>query len=170
LYYSQEFEGTVISYLKFLFLSTYNHPSLINNTHTTEDIWSRTKILLVPSLWYEAFGLVVIEAMLRGIVVISSNAGGLVESHLNVPFMVNVDILTGEREQDPELRKRCEYKMKPQDMTPWIETLEKVLSDEELYYDVARKSRLAAMEYVVGIDRGVYERVLVGLSAKKQLN
>lgn len=150
----------------FLIIFSYLLHSLINNTPTIETIWSQTKLLLVPSLWYEAFGLVVIEAMLRGIVVISSNAGGLVESHLGVPFVLDVDILSGEREQDPELRKFCEYKMRPQNIGPWVETLE-LLRDENVYRDVARRSRGKALEYVKALDRGVYERVLVGLNCDK---
>ena len=47
-----------------------------------------TRILLVPSLWGEAFGLVVVEAMLRGIPVLASNVGGLVEAKLGVDYIL----------------------------------------------------------------------------------
>ena len=41
--------------------------------------YDRADILLVPSLWQEPFGLVVLEAMARGLPVIASKIGGLVE-------------------------------------------------------------------------------------------
>lgn len=41
--------------------------------------YDRADILLVPSLWQEPFGLVVLEAMARGLPVIASKTGGLVE-------------------------------------------------------------------------------------------
>lgn len=44
------------------------------------EIYRRTKVLLVPSQWEEAFGRVVIEAMHNGIPVIASNVGGLPEA------------------------------------------------------------------------------------------
>lgn len=37
-----------------------------------EDIYRRTAVLLVPSIWSEAFGLVAVEAQLLGIPVVSS--------------------------------------------------------------------------------------------------
>lgn len=40
-------------------------------------IYGQTKILVVPSLWEETFGRVVVEAMLNGIPVIASNKGNL---------------------------------------------------------------------------------------------
>ncbi|HJT58866.1 MAG TPA: glycosyltransferase family 4 protein [Ktedonobacteraceae bacterium] len=41
--------------------------------------YDRADMLLVPSLWQEPFGLVVLEAMARGLPVIASRTGGLVE-------------------------------------------------------------------------------------------
>ena len=40
-------------------------------------VFSRTKLLLMPSLWLESFGLVAAEAMLNGIPVLASNRGAL---------------------------------------------------------------------------------------------
>ena len=44
----------------------------------------------MPSLWYEGFGLSVMEAMLRGIPVIASDSGGLAEAKLGTRFVVPV--------------------------------------------------------------------------------
>ena len=43
--------------------------------------YRRTKVLLVPSIWPEAFGLVAMEAAARGIPVVSTDFGGLAESN-----------------------------------------------------------------------------------------
>ena len=45
-----------------------------------KSVWSRTRVLLVPSRWIETWGRVVTEAQLNGIPVISSDSGGLPES------------------------------------------------------------------------------------------
>ena len=51
--------------------------------------YRRTKVLLVPSIWPEAFGLVATEAAARGIPVLSTDFGGLAEAnpvqHLQLP-------------------------------------------------------------------------------------
>ena len=52
-----------------------------------EQVWKKIKVLLVPSLWLEAWGLVVVEAQLRGIPVISSNRGGIPEAKLGIPHI-----------------------------------------------------------------------------------
>ena len=51
---------------------------------------ARTRVLLMPSLWYEGFGLIVMEAMLRGIPVIASDSGGLVEAKMGTGFVIPV--------------------------------------------------------------------------------
>ena len=44
------------------------------------DLLRRTRVLLMPSLWYEGFGLIVMQAMLHGIPVVASDSGGLAEA------------------------------------------------------------------------------------------
>ncbi len=43
-------------------------------------LFANTKLLLMPSLWNESFGLVAVEAMLNGIPVLASNRGALPET------------------------------------------------------------------------------------------
>ncbi len=49
-------------------------------TNDMEKVFSRTKLLLMPSIWEEPFGRIAIEAQIRGIPVIGSAHGGLSES------------------------------------------------------------------------------------------
>jgi glycosyltransferase involved in cell wall biosynthesis len=43
-------------------------------------VYSLTRLLIMPSLWNESFGLVAAEAMLNGIPVLASNRGALTET------------------------------------------------------------------------------------------
>jgi len=57
------------------------------------EIMKESHILLVPSLWYEPFGIVVLEAMAFGIPIIASNRGGLKEivSENNVGIITSLN-------------------------------------------------------------------------------
>ena len=55
---------------------------VLDSSHRVDDIFEQTKVLLVPSVWPEAFGLVATEACARGIPCVSSKHGGLVEANV----------------------------------------------------------------------------------------
>ena len=66
---------------------------------------------MLPIDRFEAFGLVVIDAMLRGIPVIASTSGGLPEAKLGVDFIVPVTMVSGPSSQE----------VPQQDIRPWKE-------------------------------------------------
>jgi len=68
-------------------LKRYSNVKLQAPSAKIDEILGVTRVLIVPSLWPEAFGLVAVEAQLRGIPVISSGVCGLREATL-VPSMV----------------------------------------------------------------------------------
>jgi surfactin synthase thioesterase subunit/glycosyltransferase involved in cell wall biosynthesis len=53
---------------------------LLQPVPVIDEVFANTSVLLAPSLWYEGFGLVATEALLRGIPVLASDYGGLAES------------------------------------------------------------------------------------------
>lgn len=57
------------------------------------EIYKKTAVLLVPSIWSEAFGLVAVEAQLRGIPVVSSDHYGLKEANMCEELRVPVQLV-----------------------------------------------------------------------------
>ncbi|KAL1836512.1 hypothetical protein VTJ49DRAFT_5052 [Mycothermus thermophilus] len=101
--------------------------NVVPTTKDTNEIWDRIKVLIAPSVWFEAWGIVVTEAQLRGIPVISSDAGGLPEAKMHIPYIIPVNTVTGEREANRD------YVIPQQDITPWVETVNKVMTDRDEY-------------------------------------
>jgi glycosyltransferase involved in cell wall biosynthesis len=125
-----------------------------------EVAWQDIKVLLVPSLWFEAWGIVVVEAHLRGIPVISSDAGALSESMLNLEYMVPVNRIRGERDEEGN------YTIPEQNVQPWVETLNKLMSDRAEYKRVSDKVRTTTEQWLRDMDPNAVENWLTDMSLR----
>ena len=73
----------------------------------------------MPSIWYEGFGLIAMEAMLRGVPVISSDSGGLKEAKHGTGFVVPVQA-RGALPARSSMRLTCRSRWRrEQDLGPW---------------------------------------------------
>jgi glycosyltransferase involved in cell wall biosynthesis len=127
-----------------------------------EDVLCHARVLLMPSLWYEGFGLIAMEAMLRGIPVIASDSGGLQEAKRGTGYVIPV------RPVERYLRTFDETGMPeavipPQDIGPWAAALARLLEDEPEYRREAERSRARAVQFVGNLDAADFERFLESL-------
>jgi glycosyltransferase involved in cell wall biosynthesis len=126
---------------------------LLPNCRHIAEFLGRTRILLMPSLWFEGFGLTAMEAMLHGIPVIASDAGGLVEAKMGTPCVAHVPAID---RYEPVFDEHALPKpvVGPVDLGPWEEALRGLLTDRALYEQVSAVSREAALRFTAGLDGG----------------
>ncbi|HUE01951.1 MAG TPA: glycosyltransferase family 4 protein [Bryobacteraceae bacterium] len=134
-------------------LAAHSNIAMLPNCRHIAEFLSRTRVLLMPSLWYEGFGLTVMEAMLHGIPVIASDAGGLVEAKMGTPFVVDAPAI---ERYAPVFDEHAlpQPLIGPIDLKPWEDALRALLTDRELYEHVSAVSREAALGFVSGLDAG----------------
>lgn len=131
-----------------------------------DEIFRQTRVLLMPSLWMEAFPLLPVEAMLRGIPVIASDAGGLPEAKLGVDFVLPVKPIEQYRPQFDD-REYPVPVIPEQDIRPWEAALQAVLSDPAVYDRVSASSRSVALGFVAKAGIGPFEDFLTACAQKK---
>jgi len=95
-------------------------------TSDMRDVYSKTRILLVPSIWEEPFGRVAIEAGINAIPVIASNRGGLPEAVGDGGLVIN----------------------EVNDVSAWINAIRR-LDNEDLYWRFSRNAFLHAKKFDV---------------------
>lgn len=136
-------------------IKAYPNIRIEATTPNTDDIWDRIKILLAPSIWHEAWGLIVTEAQLRGIPVIASNSGGLPEAKVNVPPIIPINPVTGHQRDE-----NGDYIIPDQDIGPWEEALEKLMTDREEYLTLAALSAVKTAGWLKSVGQRTHERWL----------
>ena len=139
--------------------------TLLKPERNLDDIFKQTKVLLVPSLVGEAFGLVVGDAMLRGIPVLASNAGGLPEAKLGVDYVLPVNMI---ERYELDSKGQVQPVVPKQDVSMWMKALNDVITDRALYERLSLASREAALSFVDNLGPHHFERYLEGLAAAGQ--
>ncbi len=136
--------------------------AILEPARDIEDLLRRARILLAPSLWYEGFGLIVMEAMLRGIPVVASDSGGLAEAKRGTGYMIPVRTIERYEPVFDELAMPRPV-LPANDAAPWAAAVAELLRDGAAYERESAASRAAAAAFVAAIDGTEMERYLAGL-------
>jgi glycosyltransferase involved in cell wall biosynthesis len=142
-----------------LTLARLPNVAVLESVGNIEEALSRSRLLLVPSLWYEGFGLIAMEAMLRGIPVIASDSGGLAEAKQGTGFVIPVHPIERYEPTFDENHMPTPVGVK-QDLEPWKHALETLLGSSEVYWKEAEASRQAALRFVSGLRASQFEDML----------
>ena len=102
------------------------------------DIFTNTRILLVPSVWEEPSGRVVAEALVNGVPPLVSDRGGLAESCNGAGFVLPLP---------PDLTVRTKRPVPAEAVEPWIDVISKLAFDEPFYQAAVARTREAARMY-----------------------
>jgi glycosyltransferase involved in cell wall biosynthesis len=95
-------------------------------------VYANSKMLLMPSLWFESFGLVAAEAMLNGIPVLASNRGALPETIADAGFIFDIPArYTSETRDVPTA----------DEVAPWVQTIIRLWDDPAEYDRASRSAR-----------------------------
>ncbi len=144
-------------------LAALPNVTVLDSVKNIEEPLSRSRLLLMPSLWYEGFGLIAMEAMLRGLPVIASDSGGLAEAKRGTGFVIPVRPIERYESAFDENHMPQPVAV-PQDMAPWRRALETLLGSPEIYRDESEKSRQAATEFVSGLRASQFEDLLINMA------
>jgi thioesterase domain-containing protein/glycosyltransferase involved in cell wall biosynthesis len=123
---------------------------LLPATDDVDQLLAQVRVLLMPSLWDEAFGVMAVEAMLRGIPVLASDVGGLPEAKLGVDYVLPVRRIERYEARFDD-RHEPVADVPPQDVGPWETALREVTTDRARYEQLSRDSRAAALAWVGGL-------------------
>lgn len=144
-------------------MSCFPNVRMLESVGHIDEVLSGARLLLMPSLWLEGFGLIAMEAMLRGLPVIASDSGGLVEAKAGTGFVI--PILPIEKFEpvfdETHMPKPVEA---AQDVEPWEQALRTLLTDRDVYRAESDRSRDAAIGFVSQLRASGLETYLANLT------
>jgi amino acid adenylation domain-containing protein len=139
--------------------------TLLPNLPNLDDILCQTRLLLMPTLWMEGFGMAVVDVMLRGIPVLASNFGGLTEAKLGTDYLLPVRPIEQFEEQAEDNLLPAPI-VPEQDIAPWHTALTELLSNRRLYESQSNAAREAALKFVNSLSVDPLLEMLSGLKSK----
>ncbi len=139
---------------------------VLDTVASIDQVFSRCSVLLVPSLWYEGFGLVVTEALLRGIPVLASNHGGLTEASASSRYALPVEPITQWLPQHDETGMPVGV-VKDQPVEAWQEALNELLGNRTVYEEERLSGMTAARSFAHSLSANDLEKLLGHLHAKR---
>jgi glycosyltransferase involved in cell wall biosynthesis len=148
-------------------LKSLANVTLLKPSVEIDDILRQTRVLLVPSLYHEAFGHVVNEALSRGVPVLASNTGGLpeaVHSKRQIVPVRPINRYSGKY----DAKNRTIPIVPKQNIKPWKDALAQLLSDEKTYLREARRCRKESLAFIKGLGVRPFEAVLRKAIAKSR--
>jgi amino acid adenylation domain-containing protein len=136
------------------------------NARSRDELFSRARALLVPSLCAEGFGMAVVDAMLRGVPVLASKFGGLIEAKLGTSYLLPIRPIE-------RFEARYDERMLPvpiveeTDLEPWRRALSELLTDRSRWALEAESSWRAANRFVHELNVAPLEAKLSALAAER---
>jgi glycosyltransferase involved in cell wall biosynthesis len=105
-------------------LASLGNLTIRPNTTDPRTFYADTKLILLPSLLNESFGLVAAEAMMNGIPVLASNRGALAETVGCAGFLFDIPV-----RYTPKTREMPSA----EEVEPWVETIIRLWDDAAAY-------------------------------------
>lgn len=144
-------------------LRQHGNITFIKATANLNELYKDVSILLMPSIWEEGFGMSVVDAMSRGVPVISSNTGGLPEAKMGTNHQISVNSITSIKSSlDENFFPLVE--IPEQNILPWKEAIEELLQNGDLYATESRSSMDRALEFISNLSIDPLESRLLGLN------
>jgi glycosyltransferase involved in cell wall biosynthesis len=146
-------------------LERLSNVHFLPNARNIDEVLARTRVLLMPSLWYEGFGLIVMESMLRGIPVVASDSGGLVEAKHGTGYVIPVKTI---ERYEPVYDEHSMPRpvVRENDPAPWVAAVRELLADPVAYQRESLTSRTEARRFVDTLDAADLERYLASLTSR----
>ncbi|MBQ7585063.1 MAG: glycosyltransferase, partial [Desulfovibrionaceae bacterium] len=129
------------------------------NTPDMRPVYSRARLTLMPSMWYENFGRVAAESMMNGIPAVVSNRGGLPEVIQNGGITLDLP---------PECYKEpYDQVVRPQFLKPLTDFIERCYDDEAFYQSYVQKATQVGSLYTPEATTDRFIRAVAPLLARR---
>ncbi len=135
---------------------------VLRGVRDIEEVLCQARVLLMPSLWYEGFGLIAMEAMLRGIPVISSDSGGLLEAKAGTGYVIPVRPIKRYEQVFDENNMPRPVRAQ-QDIEAWVAPLRELMTNRQAYVAEVERSQEAARRFLGGVHPERFGDYLLGL-------